>query len=114
MDSINTDHQDAPAERIVSSKKNPFRVGDAVRHPISGHKGIVKEVSSTIVKFDVFGLALPGGRRMTVRYSWRKLEMVATREQLFERVKALQAEIDAAGKPAAKVKGFFRRFFPKG
>lgn len=72
----------------------------------------MKEISSKWVKFDVFGQTLTGGRRYTVRYSWRKVEMVMPREAVIERAQKIQQEMAEQNKPMAKVARWIRNLIP--
>lgn len=107
-----------PAENLVSNKRNPFSVGDAVFHPNSGRRGLVKEVSTKWVKFDVFGVTLPGGKTQTVRYSYRTLLMVATRQQMYQKALAMKQAADAAEAvaktPVGRLVRFAKKVFPFG
>lgn len=98
-------------ESVVSSKRNPFNVGDAVIHPNSGRKGIVKDVNRKWVKFDVYGVTLPGNKRLTVRYAWRNLEMVMPFEQMVEKAKAMRAKAEAGNKPMARLGRWVNNIF---
>lgn len=64
------------------AKKNPFRIGDAVVHLPSQQKGLIIDTRHDWVKFEVIGQIGPGGKRKVVRFGYRKVNLLATREQI--------------------------------
>lgn len=72
-------------ERVRQSnvaKKNPFRIGDAVVHLPTQQKGLIVDTRHDWVKFEVIGQISPGGKRKVVRFGYRKVNLLATREQV--------------------------------
>lgn len=95
------------------ARKNPFRVGDAVLHPSSQQRGIVKEVSADWIRVHVFGKTLPGGKPYVARYSFRKVALLATREQLFQRAMELKRQQEMAQTPVGRIATWIKNIWKK-
>lgn len=93
------------------SRSNPFRVGDAVFHPGTGQRGIVREVRNTWVRFQVFGKTAPGGKPYWARFTHTKLRMLATREQLIAHAMKLKRQHEQSQKPLGRVAAYIRKLW---
>ncbi|RTL04785.1 hypothetical protein EKK58_09705 [Candidatus Dependentiae bacterium] len=98
-------------ERVRQSnvaKKNPFRIGDAVVHLPTQQKGLIVDTRHDWVKFEVIGQIGPGGKRKVVRFGYRKLNLLATREQIQQGYRdymtAMATKAKKANSPWAKFK----------
>lgn len=96
---------------VVIAKRNRFRVGDAVYHPGTKYRGIVREVKGTWVRFQVFGKTAPGGKPFTARFAHTKLLMLATREQLMARAIEMKRQHESAQKPLGRVAAYIRKLW---
>jgi len=82
------------------SKKNPFMPGDAVVHMSSKQRGIVVQVSRDWAKFELLGEKGRNGQPVYRRFSYHKLTLLATQEQLKQGFEMFQKQRQVMEKKA--------------